>query len=917
MNCHASGNWCQGYSTMSTTTGGVASSRCFSLRTTNAAPTCALGGVTASNEATWEMNAGACLTFYYFEGTNGAVPPATPNKMTINVRFDNTGTVVRTYQTSPTAPPVTGTSYSFCSTSDGTVTGALRAGTYRLYVRAIKDNGAGGVGNYDIDSDGTATVGVNIANDKGAIRGKLFVASVSPSAYPSGSTFAYGSAGDESATITATFTQPIADNNVETVFDSILDSGTLLIGQAGATVDVDAVTTLAQAFVIDQTFPLANAPYVPGFTIAGNSALTSLKWTILASTGHGAGLTRVSDTFIYGSTFNIDPNIKMDSDGAGGYGAADGTDKSYVTTCTGGLVELFNRGETVCQEWYLYNSRGELLSRAMSFARRDSGNQCSSYGSLSPTANKYTQTEALPNGGACAAAADTTGTPRFLRVTNTDQTYDSGTVMSVSSLLRFDADGSGAPDNDVAVCLNACPATETTLFNRGEAVDCEGYLINARGTQYQQTGVQWRAEASDATQTNSQAINHVAGKYSCNAFTLTSGEKATADTTGDPHKWTATKDGNTATSDANRFAVSSLYFVDSHLQISGTLAPDDYPTDDAAEDLAYEIRSDGSGGDASDVIHHWCKVEGVRHDVNIDTSGSAVTRNIIDPLIVTRAAGTTDTGADGWTPTSQNLLASTPLGDDWTALCSVSFGGNTGTDTETFETLIADAGTGETVYTGADPLTVFGGAYVFNQTIPVAVHSRLLDGSARLGVASEIFVSVYEWPAMTSVVTGGSVVELDATNAPGAYVYAFTPPAIGSYLIAANTTDGATAIGAHNVITLTASASGTDSNDTLALLLDKLGPQGEPVNIESSTLDFWVPVVLWLVALLFFLKLGKLLAAGAATAGLGLALATDANLGWAALALIILVLALWLEATLMEGIYQRWFGGRVGRRTPE
>lgn len=86
------------------------------------------------------------------------------------------------------------------------------------------------------------------------------------------------------------------------------------------------------------------------------------------------------------------------------------------------------------------------------------------------------------------------------------------------------------------------------------------------------------------------------------------------------------------------------------------------------------------------------------------------------------------------------------------------------------------------------------------------------------------------------------------------------------------------------------------------------------LDISSTTGDFWLPVFLWFAAVLLFLKLGKLLAAGASTAGLGLALATNGNLGWAALALIILVLALWLEATLMEGIYQRWFSGRAGRR---
>lgn len=738
------------------------------------------------------MDAGSCIPLYYYDVANGGVPPAAPNKMTLKLFFDNSGILVRTILNAG-AEPANGASFSVCATSDGTSGGSPRAGTYYAHIEATKDNGAGGVGNYRIGSDGSAAVGTVASFDVGGLRAKTIVSSIARNAYPAGSTFAYGPAGDETVTITATFSQPGADNNVETSSTSILDASTLLIGQAGATVDIDATTTLAQGFLADNTFPVTNSPYVPGWTIAGNSGLLGEKWTILAATGHGAGLTRVSDTFIYGATFNIDSRIKLDSTASGGFTTADETDRSYAGgSCSGSQVDLFNRGEMACTSWAVVNARDEYLSRSMTFTRRDTANTvCASYGSLTPSSNIYTVSGSFATSATCLAAADNVGTARHLLVTNTDQSYVSGTI----------------------------------------------------------------------------------------------------------------------------YKLSSLYYVDSHLQYASTLATDDFPTDDATEVLAYEVRGDGLGGDMSQTARQWCHVDGVRQDVGIDTSGSAITRTIKDPTATTRATATTDTDSTGWTPTSQNLLASTPLGD-WTALCSVAFNGNTGTDTETFEAFVNATGGGD-IYQ-ADPLKAFASYNPASDKVRVAISASYLDGSARTGAAADIYVDAWN-EALTQVVTAQNPTELAGT-AYGVYIYDFTPATDGIFTVRARTTDPDTmaAITVGNDLLVAQPASftfnGTVENATLALLLDKLGPQGEPVNIESSTLDFWVPVLLWFAALLFFLKFGKLMAAGAATAGVGLALATGGDLGFMALALVLLVLALWLEATVMEAIYQRWFSGRAGRR---
>ena len=670
--CHASGNWCQGYAHVSTTSGGVASARCFALRTTNTAPTCSTTapGITPSNEASWELDPGGCGTFYYFDVTTGALPPSAPNKVTIQVRFSDTGTIVRTFL-SAGAEPANGSSYTFCSTSDGLAGSPVRAGTYRLFLNPVKDNG---VNNYNINSDGSGSV---LGYDRGALRGKMQISSIARSAYPAGSTFAYGPSGDETVTVTTTFTQPNGDNNVETAFNAIADQATLLVGQQGATVDIDATTTLAQGFVADSTFPAASSPYVPGFTIVGVDPLTSLKWTVLSATGHGAGVTRFSDVFAYDGAFNIDPRIAYDKDGAG---TPDDLVVARLTNSGGALTSVYNRGEVWYGEWYLLNARGEQLTRSMTFILRDpTPTTCISIGSLAPSSGKYSTTQTLPTSATCTAAATDLGTARTLLATNTDQ--------------------------------------------------------------------------SDAT--------------------------------------------------GDIFGVSSLLYIDAHPQSLPTLDKDDFPTEDADETLTYLVQGNGIGGDASHTIHGWCHVKNVRKDLEVDTSGSAVTGTYKDPTTATRLTQTTDTASDGWTAGSLNLLATTPLGT-WTWTCGATFNGNTGTDIEPFTIEVAGGG-GETIYTGSDPLTVFALYDAGEDLVHVSIASRFLDGTARLDAEDEIFLDVYD-STNALVLDDQAVVEL--LEGDGAYAATFEPTAAGLYLVVAHTTDPVSGdpVGAHNIVLVGASA---------------------------------------------------------------------------------------------------------------
>jgi hypothetical protein len=776
--CHASNNWCEGFA--HTSAGAVAAARCGSLRLTNTAPACTTTGVTASNEAGWELNPGECTTFYYFLGSTGVSPPPVPNKVVISAALESGGTAVRVYKDGTTTggvPDASGTSYQFCATNDGTSTGSPRSGTVRWYLRIIKDDAAGGIGNYNVDSTGIAAVGTNVGFDQGVMRARTYVSALTNNAHASGA--AYGTAGDETVTITATFTPPFGDVNRETIRTGIIDEGTLAIGAAGTTVDYDGTSPFAQGYVIDQTFPSASSPYVGALEIVGNN-IFGIKWTEMAVAGHCATCTVLSDLVVYNSAdFVINPDVSFDQDGSG---TPDNLATVKLTNCSGPVITLENRGETGCAAWYLLNSRGEQLTRSMTFATEDaSAVVCTNHGSLSPTAGLYTVTWAIPTAGSCTVANTITGSARHMRATNTDQ-----------------------------------------------------------------------SELS-----------------------------------------------------ADFLYVSSLYPTTAHTQEPGAIG---------TEQTTFMVRSNGAGGDASDTIAVYCHVSGVRGDVDIDTSGSAVTRSLIDPTPTTRATGTTDTGADGWTP-ALTLLATTPLGTAWTAPCSVAFNGNTGSDTQIFEVGVEGGGEGETVYTGADPLTIFGGN-VANGTVPITVHSRLLDGEARVGVADQIFVSVYEWPTMAAVVTGGAVVEVDAVNAPGSYVYNLTFPGPGAYLIAANTTDGATPIGAHNVIVL--------ANSTVADILASLnGHRNDTLEIlgmDFAGLTFAELLLsaIWLGVLVWALRNKPrpyLMVAAAATIGVLLLFLPIPAMTHVFLVFLVAI-AVWLESIVGDRVYERLTGDKTTTTGP-
>lgn len=148
--------------------------------------------------------------------------------------------------------------------------------------------------------------------------------------------------------------------------------------------------------------------------------------------------------------------------------------------------------------------------------------------------------------------------------------------------------------------------------------------------------------------------------------------------------------------------------------------------------------------------------------------------------------------------------------------------------------------------------------------------------------------------------TGTLGVDLvDDTTADGKLTVA-QDEACGATVRCLSDVNSTTIIGTANVNTTEASQLQVD--------LKFPGSQG------SNGGDFFLPVFLWFFALLVFLRLGRLLAAGACTIGLIGSLVVD-SAPFQGVALVILLVAVWLEATAHDRIYQRFLNPN-SRRTP-
>ena len=192
--------------------------------------------VDAHTDKAWEIAPGASQTLFINTATTGLAPPSMPSGdgsyCNVDIYYENGATPVQSFTNTDAGCP---------ASVDLTSTTSDRAGVYRIRIR-FRHCTLFALGNCtafeyaEQDSDANMGTG-DTDNHQGALRVGMDVSSITVSAYPAGSTFAYGTAGDETFTITANHTLPRAVANNENVRVNIRKTG---VEKLGATQKADA-----------------------------------------------------------------------------------------------------------------------------------------------------------------------------------------------------------------------------------------------------------------------------------------------------------------------------------------------------------------------------------------------------------------------------------------------------------------------------------------------------------------------------------------------------------------------------------------------------------------------------------------------------------------------------------------------------
>lgn len=225
------------------------------------------------------------------------------------------------------------------------------------------------------------------------------------------------------------------------------------------------------------------------------------------------------------------------------------------------------------------------------------------------------------------------------------------------------------------------------------------------------------------------------------------------------------------------------------------------------------------------------------------------------------------------------------------------------------------------------------------EEVQFAASQSYMDGTARTGNAAGTLFYLYN-PSGVAVLNGVTGTEPDR---PGIYTKSHvlaTDAPHGNWRVVAETTDTASGAPITVAATFTVDHNTTAHFDALiqALVLgnitvyDQYGgwileniTDHRNGTIELASMndfdnlgfDGTVLIFVWMTALIWCLRNAKLLAAGIATIGVLVTL-IKWEPGLQALAILLFGIALWLEATLRDRIYSRWFGesGRGGTREP-
>lgn len=241
--------------------------------------------------AVQDTPAGDAVTITITQATDGTSPPVLPNSFVLRLRVDNSATNIRSYTLTPSS---TNQSVSFSFTADGTTAAAIRCGTVRLRLEAIKNNGLASE-NYNVNSDDTAgqvlPTGYTVTTrDQGWVRGTTSATIVTSNVAFAGAKpdpYAYTSAGGDT----------IFHRTILGAAPFIARTLTAMVGSVlSATSSTSSGTNFDTTFanVVDNRFTAGLTSHVCS-AAPQNAALTGQPFTTFSTTTN--------------DTINVDPRI--------------------------------------------------------------------------------------------------------------------------------------------------------------------------------------------------------------------------------------------------------------------------------------------------------------------------------------------------------------------------------------------------------------------------------------------------------------------------------------------------------------------------------------------------------------------------------------------------------------------------------
>lgn len=351
--------------------------KCSIALTTSQAP------ATPTDHGTFEIDATTgVINFIFSMAPLGTDPPAAPNSVIVTLFDSTTATVVDTVTI---ASPADGATFAMHATTTSGGGGTAVIGCLRVYLNVIKNNSAGGVGDYNVNSDTQSTSGVLRVNPTTLTLVEAGSAGLSPRTWP------------DTQQITLTASHGLKSSVAARVYNCAMKKSDLTATyKTGATATgTSAIQTLALASTdpsrkVDYDYPQALTAVIAEAVVAVAALAPTSDATFTWIKVPSGSAQFVDAKTLRTAAFNVDPRV------------------SFATLNRTSSPAVVNYGyHTVAGNFTLQNARAEVLTSSLVITDREV--TLVSYDATAATQVQKTISNALsPNAGGTYTVASYT-----------------------------------------------------------------------------------------------------------------------------------------------------------------------------------------------------------------------------------------------------------------------------------------------------------------------------------------------------------------------------------------------------------------------------------------------------------------------------------------------------------------------------